>query len=676
MSPRRPHLRNRKNIKAPKRFQDADIIPSSPLQESHKGSEESSELEEEVYQSPKTKKPKSKPPAYHGAVIEFDPNLPPAAFPTLDHPNYVHNGGNIPIHIGSRLPGLQSQEPRLAGPEAVNTDSLGRACHDEEIHLTRDLPIMKSTTTDFTVREPQIVKQTSITVQKRARARMPSSIYGESTDNGPRNPIWASNMARMEEAGKMSHSDRIILEMETSDEEDTAAGPTKVARTASVPVIPTWNDLTVAHKLNLADTIARLHQLHPDPEEVMHQLRLSDLQKEELVKLLTQRQDRAAREVAKQQKLPDQMKDVRQLLLGRPLSQSTFHQMVQDHPNGTIDEDDRLPTNLTELKKARAYLEFCGFDPALADDSWDVPHITNGASGIKPRPAQTKPKTSLSSTAALIPPRHSEGPLSRQPTRSTHFQQASHPPDPRLELVQHTQEALPQHRPTPAHTQIAQHSRAAPLFKVPVQPFRVAPSNQNGDLHARYQQGTVRISQPAFKAFPVQPNASIGLDLRGINKALLNARGASSASPSLQEEHSLPEGPYSMTPTGLPTARRNQGGQSSGNPNVGVSARQKEHSLPEGPHSMTPTGLPRARGNKGGQSSGNPNVGVSARQEERSLPEGPYSMVPKPLPIARRNPNNQSSGNVNVGTSAPQGTGRSVGDRDLANKKKRKRIAT
>ncbi|CAF9942888.1 MAG: hypothetical protein ALECFALPRED_010182 [Alectoria fallacina] len=574
MSPRRPHLRNRKRIKAPRRFEDAGVITSSPRQESYEELEESSELEEEIYKSPKPKKPKSKPRAYHGQVIEFNPDLPPAAFPTLDHPDYIHNGGNVPIDLESHLSRLQSREPRLAGFEAVSPSFLGRGCHRKEIDLTGDHPNVTSTAADFTRRESQHTTQTSITVEKQPRASMPSNVYGESTDNGPRNPIWASNMARMEEAGRMSDLDRNILEMESSDEEDAAVRPTKFARMASVPEFPTWNDLEAAHKLNLADAIA---ELYPDLAQVMHQLRLGLSQKEELVELLTQRQDRETREEANRQRLQEETKDV--LLQGRSLSQMAFHQMVEENLYRAISEGDSVPTNLRELKKARAYLRYCGFDPALADEGWDVPSNSNAATGTKPTPAQSKPNASLSSTAALTPPRRSEGPFSRRPalfTPSQVSQQASYPPDPRFELVQqHSQGALPQHRPTPAHALIALHSPAAPLSKVPVQSYRVAPGNQGGDLRAGYQD-TARIPQPTLLALPAQPNASTGPNLRAVNNPFLMARGASSDLPTLLEERSLPVGSHSLAPKDLPpTAPRLPARQSSANPNVGASAGQE-----------------------------------------------------------------------------------------------------
>lgn len=566
MSPRRPHLRNRKRIKAPRRFEDAEFVTSSPQQE-FEASDESSELEEEIYKSPKPKKPKSKTRECRGEVTEFNPNLPPAAFPTLDHPDYVHNGGNIVIDLESHLSRLPSQESEPAESEAINPGSLGRACHGEAINLVGDHPTMTSAPPDFTRRESQNVMKTSITGQKRPRASMPSSIYGEPTDNGPRNPIWVNNMARMEEAGRMSDLDRNMLDMESSDEEYGAA------EMASTPKTPAWDDLTVAHKLDLADTIAELCTDPPDPAQVMHQLRLSLSEEKELIELLVQRQDRPAREKADQQKLQEQVNDI--LLHDGRLSQLEFHQMVEENLYGTINETDPLQTNPMELKKAKEYLRYCGFDPALADSNWDVPFISNAASGTDPGSTQRKRKWGLSNTAPQTLHSSPEGPFSRQPALFARSQQASNPPDPRLAQVQkHTREALPRHRPIPAHALIAQHSPAAPLSKVPVQSYRVALRNQSGDLRARYP-GTVPTPQPTLPASPVQPNAAKGPDLLAVKKAPLKARGTSSILSTPQEEHSSPVGSHSLVPKGLPTARRNPTRQCSGSPKVRASALQE-----------------------------------------------------------------------------------------------------
>ena len=570
MSPRRPHLRNRKKIKAPKRFEDeyGDDKTSPTRQESPEEvhvSEESSELEEEIYEPPKPKTPKSKNrPAYRGKVTEFNPNLPPAAFPTLDHPSYVHNGGTVAIDLESHSLGSKSQE--LEGHEAVNPDPLDRDPHPEEADLTEKFPVPTPTTADFTHRNSQFGMQGSEKGQKQARGNIwPSSVHGGPNDNGPQNPIWASNMARMVEAGKMSDLDRIMLEMETSDEEDAATDRrSKFARKNSTQKFPAWDDLTVTHKLDLADAIA---EFYPDPEHVMHQLRLNPSQKKELVELLIERQGRAAREEANQQTSMNQTKEM--LLRGEPLAQAKFHQM-EENLYENIQEDHHIQTNLVELKKARAYLGHCGLDPALADSNWDVPPIPNVA---EPEPAQ-----------APLRPSEEEESSSSRPALSTSFQEAPHLPDPHPELGQQQQpQALAsQYRPSTAPH--AQQSPLAPLFSAPIRPHRVVPT----PYIVEQSDGKFRFYYPRSRTRPAQhQQSSSNLSAVQSNNALSSttknrpkARAATSPHilfKDLDEENSQPMLYRSHVPAhedGLPVAQGDQQHQRITDSNAGTSARQ------------------------------------------------------------------------------------------------------
>ena len=571
MSPRRPHLRNRKKIKAPKRFEDEyeyGCSNTSPTrQESpEEESEESSELEEEIYKSPKPKTSKSrKQPAYRGKVIEFNPNLPPAAFPTLDHPSYVHNGGSVPIDLEPHSLGSESQE--LTVFEANDPHS------SEQTVFTKNVPVPRPTTAKFSHQNSPFVMQRSNQGQEQARGNMPSTMHGGPNDNKPQNPIWASNMARMEEAGKMSDLDRIMLEMETNDEEDIATDRrSKHARKDSNPKYPAWDDLTVTHKLDLADTIA---ECYPDPAHVMHQLRLNPSQKEELVRLLGERQDRAAREEANQQKLMNQTKEM--LLRGEPLPQSKFHQMVEDNLYENIREDHHIQTDLMELKKARAYLGRCGFDPALADSNWDMSSISNVA---EPRPAQAPLSSSKAGNSS-----------SSRPALATSSQKGPHLPDPHPGLGQHQQPIAlaSQYRcNTAAH---AQQSPLAPLSSVPIESHRAVPLPSNGrqsseDLRSIHRNGMMPAAQ--------QHKLSSSLSAVQSNGALSSAdenRPKASAGASPQVPHndrqlgkfrSVPKSSHALAHMdGPPIAQANQHHQSSTDSNAGTSAPQEHIDITE-----------------------------------------------------------------------------------------------
>ena len=573
MSPRRPNLRNRKKIKAPRRFEDEyENDNTSPTRQKspEEASEESSELEEEIYESPKPRTPRSrKRPAYRGKVIEFNHNLPPAAFPTLDHPSYVHNGGTVAYDPHS----LGSESQELTGFEAINSDSLGRDPHPQKTVLTENVPAPTPTTVALTHRNSPFVMQRSKEGQKQVRGNMRSGMHGGPKDSGPQNPIWASNMARMVEAGKMSDEDRFMLEMETSDEEDVATDKgSKLARKDSDPKYPAWDDLTVTHKLDLADTIA---ELYPDPAHVMHQLRLDPTQKEELVDLLIQRQDRAAREDANQHKLMNQTKEM--LLRGEPLPQSKFHQIVEETLYETIQEDHHIQTNLMELKKARAYLGRCGFDPALADSNWDVASISDVA---EPRPAQAP----LSSSEA------GESSSSR-PALATSFQKGPRLPDPHPKLgqQQQSQALASQYRRDPAAQ--AQRSPLARLSSVPIESHRAVPFPRSGKLSSEeyrsiYPKGMMHAAQqykPSSNLSIVQ--SSDALSSAGNNRPKASA-GASSQVPlngrQLVKPLSAPGPSHALGHRdGPPVVQANQHHRSSTDSNAGTSAPQGQSNITE-----------------------------------------------------------------------------------------------
>lgn len=576
MSPRGPRLRNRKKIKVPKRFDEYEI---SPRKESPEESEESPDLkeeEEEMYEAPKSRKRKpQRRPAYRGEVIEFNPNLPPAAFPTLDHPSYVHNGGNIPFDLESPSLGLQSQE--LAGFESISSNYSSPKCHSAPTvdlpDSTEDPPASTTTPADFDhLMLPNAMQRPNMD-QSKARGSMISSRYGESTDSGPRNPIWADNMERMEAAGKMSDSDRFMLEMETSDEEDTPARTEKVAKKAGVPAYPAWDDLTITHKLDLADVIG---EIYPDVMQVTIQLRLDPSQKEELIELLTQRQDRAASEEENQQRLMEQTRNI--ILQGKRLSQSEYRKMVEENLYRDIEKYDYRETNMMELKRARSYLKWCGFNPALADHNWNVPSASDAPSGTEPRPAPNKPEASLSNAAAHTLPSPSEEPSSQRSAPSTSYGKSPYLPGPGSEPVQqHPQGVTPQYSPNPAHAIIARHSRAAPLSKVPGRPFPVAGASQSGDSRARYQ-GTMRAQQPSISASQLPSKASTDTDRRANRKKVPTASGGSSDPTNPQEGNSSPAGLPALAPKGVPIApsnhKRQRGADASAEADAEASAPQ------------------------------------------------------------------------------------------------------
>lgn len=475
MVSRTPHLRNRKRIKAPRRYEDELVTTntSSPCQESDEETDASSELQEERYSSPKPRS-RSRLAAYRGPVIEFNPNLPPAAFPTIDCPSQASSAEHLNTYLKS-LPrrisskALSEQDAALAPAKPRKDPTSSGRYHASKLSVSD--PNMTLASARHLSRAPQPRIRPSITVHENGPDPRPS-IYGGPRDNGPLNPLCASNMDRLEELNHMKQDDRFILDCMTSEDEDDARGrSTKVTQTASN--VPTWDDLSIAHKLDLADTVA---EIYSDATHVMQQLQLNPLQKKELTDLLIQRQDRLAREKANREKLQEETEKALLSRKGR-LSQTTYHNMVEQILYATIAEgDDHLQTTLSELRNARAYLQSCGFDPNLLNDTWGTPSISD-----VPATERSKAATNRSEGRPTISVPQASTDLPNQNT-SSHATQATYTPhvsDPLRRNPGHPQcldHGTTLMRPiTPSKSQ-ATRSPPASLSKVPSQMYRVAPS--------------------------------------------------------------------------------------------------------------------------------------------------------------------------------------------------------
>ena len=250
-------------------------------------------------------------------------------------------------------------------------------------------PIMAPTPASHAKLGARAISQPSTTVKKRMSSSTSPSVSEQGrTDNGPQNPTWLANMKLMEHLSRLSYQKRIMREMETSDEDETPTGRGSSIRKANGPghsEIPSWDNLSIHHKYDLADTIFELYP-NEDAEEVMRRLRLNASQRGEMTDLLLQRQERKAREEEGRRNLQKETMDI---LLGsdfRRLSQSTYHDMVEKHIYSTIDEDSNVQTPLSELTKAKAYLKHCGYDSALAEDSWEVPFTSGSAAAVRSLP--------------------------------------------------------------------------------------------------------------------------------------------------------------------------------------------------------------------------------------------------------------------------------------------------
>lgn len=93
-------LRNRSELRAPRKFDD-------PEEEHREVSYKEPDVDQELYRmSP----PISSGTKYRGTIVPFNPNLPPAAFPTLDHLGKVHDQQLKTFHNDSSYSGVKNVE--------------------------------------------------------------------------------------------------------------------------------------------------------------------------------------------------------------------------------------------------------------------------------------------------------------------------------------------------------------------------------------------------------------------------------------------------------------------------------------------------------------------------------------------------------------------------------------
>ncbi|KAL4900367.1 hypothetical protein BDW74DRAFT_182910 [Aspergillus multicolor] len=131
-------------------------------------------------------------------LIEYNPNLPPAAFPTLDAPRT-----------------LRRQDHNA---EQESNDEDGPDGHNQRI--------MRESLDDFRrLTKPDSERETSPTAHVR---RIPlDQLDNHIASNGDLNPVWVSNMARMAAAGRHAYGG---MDMEDTDPESIVTSEARVSR--------------------------------------------------------------------------------------------------------------------------------------------------------------------------------------------------------------------------------------------------------------------------------------------------------------------------------------------------------------------------------------------------------------------------------------------------------------
>ena len=356
MHTRSPHVR-----KAPKRYDDSDYKPSpassSPTENSTRekiGAVPRNSPPQQQLKSPSPPKrvPRRKGNTYRGPVIPFTPHL---SSKNSRKDGQVHPNTTPDQELALSASDSDEQE------ETVH-HLLERSRREDSQHL----PNMFSVPPNAATAGPGPRQRPTITIGTTTASRAGANLRGQGlgpNDNGPNNPIYMRNMKLMEEWAEMTDFDCEMEAMKDSDEDESQATVTQELPqevTEDSPP-PSWDDLGVAVKLDVADTVNGLYDAHPDA--IMNALRLDDSQKDDLTRLLIQRTERQAEEDRNAKLLRDHQREI--LLKGGTISSEENQEMMNRTIYRSAGEEAFITATRAEVNKAKRYLQHVGFDPSI-----------------------------------------------------------------------------------------------------------------------------------------------------------------------------------------------------------------------------------------------------------------------------------------------------------------------
>ncbi|KAL8932545.1 MAG: hypothetical protein Q9216_006789 [Gyalolechia sp. 2 TL-2023] len=256
----------------------------------------------------------SKPSPIKARIIDYNPNLPPAAFPTL-------------------VPGQVSVRQNSSSDNHMFTNNHDHACS----------PTLLSTA------ECDMTAEFAPAHLQNPQAASATENIQHGMDNGPGNLIWEKNMQQMDELAQRTEEEWFIRECETSsDEESTNPTASRKNRPPVWDAIPLTLQIEMVYAAIGNDT---------KPDRAMARLKLNETQRNIMMEELRLYQEREGAEDAviasHQRRLNDS------LLSGRrsQLKKDHFKDFYQDIDNMKRND---IVASRAEVNGAKAYMESCG----------------------------------------------------------------------------------------------------------------------------------------------------------------------------------------------------------------------------------------------------------------------------------------------------------------------------
>ena len=241
---------------------------------------------------------------YLGPQTEYNDNLPPAAFPTLDNFGFLearkrHSAPSRASRLSARSVNDANLQHTFSTSEQSSTESVdtSQAAHDKEpVHVTR--------------------------------TGMPTVQVNKS----------------------------LLL--------SSAKGGADIE---SLEAIDIWEELSIYYRLEVLDSLVAACDPVPSEFRALHQLPLTDTQIEAMGKVLRDRQDRNETETRAQIRL-NRGTTTFLMSSNVSVSEDRFRAALDRTIYKTIERDDHLVTNTGDLQNARLFLAKAGFNPELLDN--------------------------------------------------------------------------------------------------------------------------------------------------------------------------------------------------------------------------------------------------------------------------------------------------------------------
>ncbi|KAL9608096.1 MAG: hypothetical protein Q9167_007045 [Letrouitia subvulpina] len=264
--------------------------------------------------------------AYQGEIVEFNPNLPPAAFPSRSIKNPRPQVGPKPKHDKLPKPAVPQSKPPTRGTSPSSRNERASA------HFRQAAAGGGRECRSFSADIEEIGVE----------------IVGDhlDTSNNSGNSIWEQNMRRMKVLGQRSREEEIMAEMETSDEEKQAK-------------CPKWEEISLSLRIRMIYAAAGNST---NVERPYQALRLTIQQREVMTAALRDFQSVEAAEdegITRHQMMVNEALTARRFLrvpseaFREALNVSLYRDMKRDNTF----------SNRTEMSKARAYMRYLGLNP-------------------------------------------------------------------------------------------------------------------------------------------------------------------------------------------------------------------------------------------------------------------------------------------------------------------------